>query len=106
MPANSAFLSCVLRLQIRDRNFCGRGAFGARVVGRTRKRGCVSEFFALRRLQVSTGNIAGGTPATTDSSNATGKQPTPSAIETAVPGEFREIRRIGRCGVGVAKWKT
>src|SRR5206468_1484885 len=40
------------------------------------------------------------------SSNATGKQPTSSAIETAVPGEFREIRRIGRCGVGVAKWKA
>src|SRR5436853_6543295 len=60
MSANSAFLSCVLRLQIRDRNFCGRGAFGARVVERTRKRGCISEFFALRRLQVSTGNIEGG----------------------------------------------
>src|SRR5438552_16594333 len=60
MPAYSAFLSRLLRLQICDRDFCGSGAFGARVVGRTRKCGCVSEFFALGRLQVSAGNIEGG----------------------------------------------
>src|SRR5262249_33880874 len=60
MSAYSAFLSCLLCLQIRDRNFCSRGAFAARVVGRTRNRGGVSEFLALRRLEVSAGNIEGG----------------------------------------------
>src|SRR6266496_424787 len=37
--------------------------------------------------------------------NATAKQPTSAATETAVPREFREAWRVKRCGVGLAKWK-
>src|SRR5438876_5144589 len=60
MPAYSAFLPRLLCLQIRDRNFRSGGAFRARALRTARKRGCVSEFFTLRRLAVSAGDIEGG----------------------------------------------
>src|SRR5438105_6432927 len=60
MPTDSAFLSCVLRLQICDRNFRSGGAFRARALRTARERGCVSKFFTLRRLAVSAGDTKGG----------------------------------------------
>src|SRR6266478_1876361 len=60
MPAYPAFLPRLLRLQICDRNFRCGGTFTARAFRRARKRGCVSEFFALGRLPVSAGDLEAG----------------------------------------------
>src|SRR5882724_38543 len=139
MPAHPTFLSCVLRLQICDRNFRCSDTFAARAFRRVSGRGCVSQFFALRRLKVSAGDIEGGRCGHDDLctyrehvalvrtsarrtgrafavgrlcqtpwhfTNGAGNWPTSSATETAVPGEFREVRRTGRCSVSLAKWKT
>src|SRR6266550_6220746 len=149
MPADSTFLSCLLRLQICDRHFRRGDAFAARAFRRFGKRGYVSEFLALGRVEVSAGDIKGGgrghdhlgsdrervafirasagrirrpvivgrlcqtpwrfteTPYKVPiRSSATGSQSIPSAIETAIPGEFRKAWRTGRCGVGLAKWKS
>ena len=60
MPAHPAFLPRLLCLQICDRNFRCGGTFTARAFRRARKRGCVSEFFALGRLPVSAEDIEDG----------------------------------------------
>src|SRR5215217_7084471 len=52
MPPHSALLSCVLCLQVRDRNLCCCGAFSPRPFRRARKRRVLSELLALRRLQI------------------------------------------------------
>src|SRR5438093_9662205 len=60
MPSHPAFLSCVLRLQIRDRNLCCCDAIAARAfrpAGRCRG---VSEVPAFRRLQVPARDIKSG----------------------------------------------
>ena len=57
MPAHPAFLSRVLRLQIRDRNFCRRGALAARLSGAAGKCRGLSEVLAFRRLEISARNI-------------------------------------------------
>src|SRR6478672_9135842 len=57
MPPHPAFLSCVLRLQIRDRNLCCCRAIAARAFRRTGERRGLSEVFALRRLQIPLGDI-------------------------------------------------
>src|SRR5258705_3005206 len=57
MPPYPAFLSRVLRLQIRDRNLCCRDAIGARAFRPAGKRRGLSEVLAFRRLQVSARDI-------------------------------------------------
>src|SRR5262245_26527025 len=52
MPPHPAFLSCVLCLQIRDRNLCRCGAVAARAIWPTGKCRRLSEVLALRRLQI------------------------------------------------------
>src|ERR1700745_3670812 len=52
MSPYSAFLSSVLRLQIRDRNLCGCGAFGARAFVTARERRSLFAVLALRRLEI------------------------------------------------------
>src|SRR6266550_4524525 len=60
MPSHPAFLSCVLRLQIRDWNLCCCGAIAAcafRTAGKCRG---VYEVLAFRRLQISARDIKSG----------------------------------------------
>src|SRR5580765_1870394 len=60
MPSHPAFLSCVLRLQIRDRNLCCRDAIAARAFRPAGKCRGLSEVLAFRRLQVSARDIKSG----------------------------------------------
>src|SRR4029453_19442747 len=60
MPPHPAFLSCVLRLQIRHRNLCCCGSIAARGYRPARKCGGLSKVLALRRLQIPARDIKGG----------------------------------------------
>src|SRR6266576_1489074 len=60
MPSHPAFLSCVLRLQIRDRNLCCRDAIGARAFRPAGKCRGLSEVLAFRRLQIPARDIKSG----------------------------------------------
>ena len=60
MPPHPAFLSCVLRLQIRDRNLCCCDAIAARAFRSAGKCRGLSEVLAFRRLQISARDIKSG----------------------------------------------
>src|SRR4029077_7875826 len=60
MPPHPAFLSCVLRLQIRDRNLCCCDAIAARAFRPAGKCRGVSEVLAFRRLQIPARDIKSG----------------------------------------------
>src|SRR4029453_15419685 len=60
MPPHPAFLSCVLRLQIRHRNLCCCGSIAPRGFRPAGKCGGLSKVLALRRLQIPARDIKGG----------------------------------------------
>src|SRR5690348_4713732 len=60
MPANPAFLSRFLCLQIRDGNFCRGRAFRAGAFRRTTSRRCLSQFPAFRRFEIPAGDLEDG----------------------------------------------
>src|SRR5205823_15134584 len=60
MPPHPAFLSCILRLQIRDRNLCCCDAIAARAFRPAGKCRGISEVLAFRRLQIPARDIKSG----------------------------------------------
>src|SRR5260370_5061590 len=57
MPPHPAFLSCVLRLQICDRNLCCCDAIAAGAFGPTGECRGLFEVLAFRRVQIPAGDI-------------------------------------------------
>src|SRR6266566_227652 len=60
MPPHPAFLSCILCLQIRDRNLCCCSAIAARAFRPAGKCRGISEVLAFRRLQIPARDIKSG----------------------------------------------